>query len=738
MIEREADVSFDPSGRPDDSEAFKAYRRAGRFALDGRFEVIHDPPPDRAKCQDSKRLGLVVRSGSEAAPEQSIADTAEPVEKLKKILDNCSWREYCPVEGPISITYLVANLKRRTPFSRVNPRIQAAPIPRGRGLLMPWNPLGFIPLEHRRLVWVVLATLAVCLRGPMLWEMARGIPRMSTNDGYVLPDFFQEYASSKNYFDGVDIYNNQSDSIRSLIYANLDEKSLMFEFNAHPPSAVLVSMPLAGLGFNEAMLTWNILSLLAFASGIWLIIANLELPCSPWSFVPIIALSLFFNPLIEQIGQGQLSAIIMALVTGAWAAERCGRPSRAGVLIGFASAIKLFPGFLILYYAWRREWKIVRSAVATLAVVTAVTALILGLDAYVNYVVRVLPNVAWFRAGWNNASLSGFWSRLLDPVPEKARAIYLTIPLVYMPALCKAMTLVSSLAVVGFVAWSTRAGRSHNALPPLRESDYSFAMAVTAMLLISPITWEHYFLILAVPLAILWLGMPQSPVHVVVFVAILAVIGCDTRSYFSKNIVVAKPMHSLTILSNHTYCLLAILATLGTRVAKVVRPRVFAERGATRIATMGGFVVVSTMVAGCVDSRIATSHGEAVTGIATVEVLPSVVLGEIRAGQIASGELIYSNKTEEVVVIETVESTCPCIKVSPLPQTVEIGGTARLRVKFDPTEDPKFRGSLSVGLIAKGHEGRNLLRTRVELDVSDNPTNSSLLVKPARRSGDRP
>ena len=37
------------------------------------------------------------------------------------------------------------------------------------------------------------------------------------------------------------------------------------------------------------------------------------------------------------------------------------------------------------------------------------------------------------------------------------------------------------------------------------DRDRAFALAVVAMLLVSPITWTHYFLLLLMPLALLWM-----------------------------------------------------------------------------------------------------------------------------------------------------------------------------------------------------------------------------------------
>ena len=69
---------------------------------------------------------------------------------------------------------------------------------------------------------------------------------------------------------------------------------------------------------------------------------------------------------------GQFSAPLAFLVVAAWAADRTGRWHLAGVALGAAAAVKLFPAFLLLYFAAAGRWRTVAVAVATAAAVNAV------------------------------------------------------------------------------------------------------------------------------------------------------------------------------------------------------------------------------------------------------------------------------------------------------------------------------------------------------------------------------
>ncbi len=188
---------------------------------------------------------------------------------------------------------------------------------------------------------------------------------------------------------------------------------------------------------------------------------------------------------------------------------------------------------------------------------STVTAVVLGADTYRSYFFSVLPDIHWFRVGWNNDSCWGFWSRLFDPAPEHIRDRSLTEPLYYSPMLATALSLVSAAAITGVLAWTVRRD------PQGGKSDVTFALAVTAMLLVSPICWEHYLLLLLAPLAIVWMRLPASRFARAVFLTIVAAFWLGypvTWTAFGLNGRTATPIDSIGVLSYQFYALLGFFA----------------------------------------------------------------------------------------------------------------------------------------------------------------------------------
>ena len=401
---------------------------------------------------------------------------------------------------------------------------------------------------RRRCFWLVVATLAVLVWGPGFFDSLRP-PRE------LILDFFQEWASARNAMAGLPVYSPQSVALeKHLGYRLSGDETFWLEWNAHPPTSVLLIMPLAVLDYPEAFLTWNLISLALLTASLWLIVRELQLPFSPWWLLPLVTALLAANPFRQQVNQGQLNLVLLALLTGAWSAHRRGDSSRAGALLGAATAIKLFPGFLFLYFAARRDGKCLAAGAASFALLTGLTLWVLSPAAYRDYVEVVLPQVVVFRDWWANVSLWGFWHKLFDGSSGHV------VPSAHLPLVAKWGSIVSALIVAGLVAWTSRRARTPS------ERDAAFSLAIVGMLLASPIAWDHYFLLLLIPLAVFWRQLPEGGAWRWSLLAMLVLLSLNPKLVWDRTIAgpgelqggVAQPIHAITVLAYQCYALLAL------------------------------------------------------------------------------------------------------------------------------------------------------------------------------------
>jgi len=101
---------------------------------------------------------------------------------------------------------------------------------------------------------------------------------------------------------------------------------------------------------------------------------------------------------------------------------------------------------------------------------------------------------------------------------------------------------------------------------------------------------------------------------------------------------------------------------------------------------------------------------------------PRVVdLGTLMPGQPAQAPLVVGNRRDDAVVLHRVETSCPCVRVTPSPLRVGPLQQAVLNVTFDPSGEPDFRGSLAVDYTGRGADGEVVLRGRVDLTVTARP-----------------
>ncbi len=358
-----------------------------------------------------------------------------------------------------------------------------------------------------------------------------------------LYDFAQEWTSARNYLSGLPVYLDFGRSIALHLGGTANPT---FAYNAHPPAAVLVALPFGLLPYREAYLVWNIGALVCLGLSLWMIVGDRSAWPARLDFLGLLILIVFGNALAHQLVQGQLNLLILLLIVVAWATDRRGAATRSGIAIGLAAGIKLFPFFLVLYPLGRRRWATVGAAIATFLAINAVGCLLFGLDAYGDYFFRVVPRLQKFRDALPNASLMGFWTRLFDGSLGEA------IPVWRCPLLAKSLAGATSLAVTLATLAIVRglARRASDARPQPeqgaddtrrvpatgqtpRATDASempdwnlcFALCCAAMLLVSPITWDHYFLLLIPGLWFGWQAARGRPVAqiFVVGVAVLLV-----------------------------------------------------------------------------------------------------------------------------------------------------------------------------------------------------------------------
>jgi Glycosyltransferase family 87 len=454
---------------------------------------------------------------------------------------------------------------------------------------MPWDPLNTLP-KARHWLWLALALLVLVTQGPAFVGSLK--PDRST-----LVDFFQDWSSANNLLHGAPVYGSLAQAMEQYLGLRVrDPEHLTLNVNGHPPTSILLVTPLATLDYPDAVLVWNLLSLAALGVSLWIVQRQLRIECSVWSLLPILSLLLLCGPLRHHTHLGQFSLLLLLLLTGTWAAARTGRLGCAGVLLGVATTVKLFPAFLFLYFLTRCQWRAVVMGLLTFALLTGATLAATGPAAGLTYAQEVLPSLRQYHSSWHNMSLAGYFNRLFDPyIPPKPShvsvpapgevsgaaaedagggsdvvdrmEVYPTVPMWRNQLLARAGIVLSCSVVTVLCVWASWRSRS------LAQSDRAFALSLVGMLLVSPITWDHYLLILLFPWVLVWVALPVSALARGLFLVLSATLWTFPPIVWSiwlsavpvnhrPTWETATPLHTLTILSLHCYALLSLFAFL--------------------------------------------------------------------------------------------------------------------------------------------------------------------------------
>jgi Glycosyltransferase family 87 len=254
-------------------------------------------------------------------------------------------------------------------------------------------------------------------------------------------DFHHElYRQAEAVVDGRDAYEAPD--------ADLSDRSNFL----WPMAAVLPVVPLTALppGLADWLATAAVIATLVAA--LWI------LGVRDWRVYGVVA---FWPSVIEGIQTANASLPLTLLVATMWRYRD--RAPIAGVALGYGIAVKLFLWPLVVWLAL-----VGRRRAAAVAIVTAAASLLLLLPftSLVDYV-RLLRNLA-------------------ETFEHEAYTPFALLTDIGVPdALARGVTVALGLAVLA-LAWRRR----------------SLGLAIAAALVLSPIVWRHFFVLLAVPLAL--------------------------------------------------------------------------------------------------------------------------------------------------------------------------------------------------------------------------------------------
>jgi hypothetical protein len=315
--------------------------------------------------------------------------------------------------------------------------------------------------------------------------------------------------------------------------------------------------PICGTSFAVFEHLFEISTLLSFAACVWLV-ARIWAP-SLWNpyAIAITVLCLWFSqPFQYAMALMQTHVLFLLLTVGSLILAQRKSPVWAGLLLALAAAVKITPGILVIYWLLTRRWKAAASMIlwsGALAVLTVVTT---GHQATAEYLADLHRISRVLLLSFNNQSVASWWmSRFYPGQVGKFRILPL-------PDAVRigSMLLMIGLTIAGGIIDRHRENRLNREAdatdPPLGAM-----IGLIAATICAPIAWTHYFIVLLVPLMVLWeVGRRMRNWGIAVAVVLIAALNLRP---LAMNMDLGKP-DLLTVIRSEFYSGVLCLATLAT------------------------------------------------------------------------------------------------------------------------------------------------------------------------------
>ncbi|MET1081512.1 MAG: glycosyltransferase family 87 protein [Burkholderiales bacterium] len=254
-----------------------------------------------------------------------------------------------------------------------------------------------------------------------------------------------------------------------------------------PPFYALFLLPFAHADLRRVETGHWALQIALYLLTVMLTVVALR-PRQPLRFAIVATIvALNFAPFFETLYGLQVETELLLLVAVALLALLRGHEVLAGVALGVAGMLKLYPIFLLLYLGLARRWRAVAGFLAAAAAALAVSLAVFGPAQNRLYFTRILPVMLQEQPdpSTENVAFGRYAQTLLGATPAVAKRVgqLLAVPLVMVSAI---------------VVYRGRRLRTVEERVPLE-----LALFVALMLLCLANSWTHYQLLLLIPILVL-------------------------------------------------------------------------------------------------------------------------------------------------------------------------------------------------------------------------------------------
>lgn len=259
----------------------------------------------------------------------------------------------------------------------------------------------------------------------------------------------------------------------------------------HPPPVILLFLMFSNLKYEHVALIWLLIELIIL---VYLAIYISRKIFSRINVLPLVFIIIFllgWPPITEDLYVGQLSLLLSLLIIGFWESSIKNHDWIAGSFLGFAISLKLFLWPVLVFTLLIKRWRIFTMGLSLFFLLNIFTIPLIGFDQFLYYYSNVSSIVLpYYDRFIFNLSLWSVIARTFRGTGSILMTGIRTPPLINYPNFESVASIILIAIIIIFCIWLSRIKSTY---------DFSISIMIIISVLISPITWIHYFILFVIP-----------------------------------------------------------------------------------------------------------------------------------------------------------------------------------------------------------------------------------------------
>jgi hypothetical protein len=206
-------------------------------------------------------------------------------------------------------------------------------------------------------------------------------------------DFSTIYTAAKMAWLGHSLYLNPY-----LVAPDLWDQVAVYPYSRwlYPPLAAWLFTPLLLFPYQWAKIIWIVAIIGTLTASLSLTAKTLRVQFSLDHWLVLALVSVWFFPVWASLERGQIDAFCLVLLTGSFylVAQGGKREFGAGLLVAFATLLKLHCGLILVFFLWQRKWRAAAGVCTGGLTLLLVSLIVTGWPANRDYVLVELPRIS--------------------------------------------------------------------------------------------------------------------------------------------------------------------------------------------------------------------------------------------------------------------------------------------------------------------------------------------------------